>query len=157
LTLAFAALFVTEALGIEGNAVLLGIYLLVSGAAQVISAFATSGLGRVLLLICAAASVVLAVLAVTLAISESGYLSVFFGLGFIIRGVAEAVSAVSGQQPGRNLHIVIGVIAIGAGIVMLPPYWLPYRLAGALLILGVSDIVSSFGIRRAARAARNSG
>ena len=88
-------------------ATLFGVYLLISGIAQVFFAFAlhvTAG-GRVLLFISGAASLVLAVLAFRH--FGEGYavllLAIWIAVGFIFRGVAHTVSAISDPAlPGRG-------------------------------------------------------
>ncbi|OHV03101.1 hypothetical protein BKN37_15330 [Mycobacterium talmoniae] len=142
-------------------AILFGVYLLVTGAAQVFFAFSlhiTAG-GRVLLFISGAASLVLAVLCFRH--FGEGYaillLAIWIGVGFIFRGVATTVSAISDPGlPGRGWEIFVGVISLLAGIVMLAS---PFESLGILtlvvgiwlVIIGVFEIASSFGIRRASK------
>ena len=105
-------------------AALFGIYLLVTGAAQVFFAFSlhvTAG-GRVLLFISGAASLVLAVLCFRH--FGEGYaillLAIWIGIGFIFRGVATSISAISDPHlPGRGWQIFLGLVSLLAGIVML--------------------------------------
>ena len=103
---------------------LFGIYLLVTGAAQVFFAFSlhVSAGGRVLLFISGAASLVLAVLCFRH--FGQGYaillLAIWIGVGFIFRGVATSISAISDPHlPGRGWQIFLGVISLLAGIVMI--------------------------------------
>ena len=117
-------------------AVLFGIYLLVTGAAQVFFAFSlhVSAGGRVLLFISGAASLVLAVLCFRH--FGQGYaillLAIWIGVGFIFRGVATSISAISDPHlPGRGWQIFLGLVSLLAGIVM---------LAIALGIVGHPDI-----------------
>src|SRR6202140_2871935 len=80
-------------------AILFGAYLLVTGVAQVVFAFSldVSAGGRILLFISGAASLILAVLAFRH--FGQGYavllLAIWIGVGFICRGVATSVSAIS--------------------------------------------------------------
>src|SRR5271168_4288330 len=80
-------------------AVAFGVYLLITGVAQVIFAFGlhVSAGGRVLLFISGAASLVLAMLCFRH--FGQGYaillLAIWIGVGFIFRGVATSVSAIS--------------------------------------------------------------
>jgi uncharacterized membrane protein HdeD (DUF308 family) len=105
-------------------AVLFGVYLLVSGVAQVIFAFTlpvTAG-GRILLFLSGAASVVLAVLAFRH--FDYGYayllLAIWIAVGFIFRGASTAASAITDPGlPGRGCVIFFGVISFIAGIVVL--------------------------------------
>ncbi len=142
-------------------AVLFGLYLLVSGIAQVIFAFTlhVPAGGRVLLFISGAASLVLAVLAFRH--FGQGFaillLAIWIGVGFIFRGVAETASAVSDHGvPGRGWHIFFGIITLIAGIVVIAwPFdsivTLTLVVGIWLIIIGVMEIVSGFGIRRASK------
>lgn len=143
-------------------AVLFGVYLLVSGVAQVVLAFSLhiSNGGRVLLFISGAASLVLAVL--SFRHFGEGYaillLAIWIGVGFIFRGVATTISALTDPfVPGRGWNAFLGVISLLAGVVMLAApltsLWALTLLAGAwLVVIGVFEIVSSFAIRRASTA-----
>src|SRR5277367_3958674 len=137
---------------------LFGIYLLVTGAAQVFFAFSlhvTAG-GRVLSFISGAASLVLAVLCFRH--FGEGYaillLAIWIGIGFIFRGVATTVSAIHDPHlPGRGWSIFLGVITLIAGIVVLgSPLQSIITLALVVgvffVVIGVFEIVSSFGIRK---------
>jgi uncharacterized membrane protein HdeD (DUF308 family) len=140
-------------------AVLFGIYLLITGAAQVVFAFSlhVSAGGRVLLFISGAASLVLAVLCFRH--FGEGYaillLAIWIGVGFIFRGVATSISAISDPHlPGRGWQIFLGAISLLAGIVMIgSPFEslaiLTLIVGIWLIVIGVFEIVSSFGIRSA--------
>jgi uncharacterized membrane protein HdeD (DUF308 family) len=142
-------------------AVLFGIYLLITGIAQVVFAFSlhVSAGGRVLLFISGAASLVLAVLCFRH--FGEGYaillLAIWIGVGFIFRGVATSISAISDPTlPGRGWQIFIGVISLLAGIVMIgSPFEslaiLILIVAIWLVVIGIFEIVSSFGIRGASK------
>ena len=140
-------------------AVLFGLYLLITGAAQVVFAFSlhVSAGGRVLLFISGAASLVLAVLCFRH--FGEGYaillLAIWIGVGFIFRGVATSISAISDPHlPGRGWQIFLGAISLLAGIVMIgSPFEslaiLTLIVGIWLIVIGVFEIVSSFGIRSA--------
>src|ERR1700761_6783349 len=142
-------------------AALFGIYLLVTGAAQVFFAFSlhVSAGGRVLLFISGAASLVLAVLCFRH--FGEGYaillLAIWIGVGFIFRGVATSISAISDPTlPGRGWQIFIGVISLLAGIVLIGSPLesieiLTVVVAIWLIVLGAFEIGSSFGIHRASK------
>jgi uncharacterized membrane protein HdeD (DUF308 family) len=142
-------------------AILLGVWLLVSGIAQVIFAFSlhVSAGSRILLFISGAASLVLAVLAFRH--FGEGYaillLAIWIGVGFIFRGVATTASAISEPGvPGRGWSIFFGVITLIAGIVVLAsPLSSLVTLALVvgiwLIVVGVMEIVSAFGIRSASK------
>ena len=142
-------------------AVWFGVYLLITGIAQVVFAFSlhvTAG-SRILLFISGAASLILAVLAFRH--FGQGYavllLAIWIGVGFIFRGVATTVSAISDPAlPGRGWSIFIGVISLLAGIIVIAsPFDSIITLAIVVgvwfVVIGVFEIVSSFGIRKASK------
>jgi uncharacterized membrane protein HdeD (DUF308 family) len=143
--------------------VLFGAYLLVTGVAQVIFAFSlhVSAGGRILLFISGAASLILAILAFRH--FGQGYaillLAIWIAVGFIFRGVATTASAINDPVlPGRGWTIFFGIISVLAGIVVLAyPFDSIVTLALVagiwLIILGVVEIVSAFGIRKAGNTA----
>jgi uncharacterized membrane protein HdeD (DUF308 family) len=142
-------------------AILFGIYLLVTGFAQVFFAFSlhVSAGGRILLFISGAASLVLAVLCFRH--FGEGYaillLAIWIGVGFIFRGVATSISAISDPTlPGRGWQIFLGVISLLAGIVMIgSPFEslaiLTLVVGIWLIVIGAFEIVSSFGVRSASK------
>ncbi|MCV7398427.1 HdeD family acid-resistance protein [Mycobacterium paraseoulense] len=142
-------------------AVAFGVYLLITGAAQVFFAFSlhVSAGSRILLFISGAASLILALLAFRH--FGQGYaillLAIWIGIGFIFRGVGTTVSAIQDPYlPGRGWAIFIGVISLLAGIVVLAsPLESIVTLALVVgiwfVVLGVFEIVSSFGIRKASK------
>ena len=142
-------------------AVLFGAYLLVTGIAQVFMAFSldvTAG-GRVLLFISGAAALILAVLAFRH--FGEGYaillLAIWIGVGFVFRGVATTVAAISDPtMPGRWWQVFVGVISLIAGVVVIAsPFESILTLAIVvgiwLIVIGVFEVVSAFGIRKAAK------
>jgi uncharacterized membrane protein HdeD (DUF308 family) len=140
-------------------AVLFGLYLLVTGITQVVFAFSlhVSAGGRVLLFISGAASLVLALLAFRHFGSDPLVaillLAIWIGVGFIFRGVATTVSAISEPAlPGRGWQIFLGVISLLAGMVMIASPFesiaiLTLVVGIWLVVIGVFEIVSSFAIR----------
>jgi uncharacterized membrane protein HdeD (DUF308 family) len=140
-------------------AIFLGAYLLVAGIAQVIFAFSlhVSAGGRVLLFISGAAALILAVLCFRSLEESILLLAIWIGVGFIFRGVATAVSAISDPTlPGRGWEIFIGVISLVAGVVMLASPFeslqiLVLVVGISLIVLGGFEIVSAFGIRKASK------
>jgi uncharacterized membrane protein HdeD (DUF308 family) len=142
-------------------AIFFGVYLLITGIAQVIFAFSlhVSAGSRILLFISGAASLILALLAFRH--FGQGYaillLAIWIGIGFIFRGVATTVSAISDPTlPGRAWSIFVGVISLLAGIVVLAsPLESIVTLAIVVgvwfIVIGVFEIVSSFGIRKASK------
>ncbi|MFZ0832015.1 MAG: HdeD family acid-resistance protein [Mycobacterium sp.] len=151
--------------GVIVAAILLGAYLLVSGIYQVFFAFTlhVSAGGRILLFISGAAGLILGILAFrSLAITNDDatailLLAIWVAVGFIFRGVATTVSAISDpDMPGRGWEIFFGVISVLAGIVVMAS---PLSSLGILawvtgiwlIVMGVFEIVSAFGIRKASR------
>ena len=142
--------------------VLFGAYLLISGIAQVFFAFSlhVAAGGRILLFISGAASLILAVLAFRH--FGEGYavllLAIWIAVGFIFRGMATTVSAISDPTlPGRGWEIFFGIISLIAGIVMLA--WPGLSLLTLLTVVGVwlivigaFEIVSAFVIRKGTKA-----
>lgn len=144
-------------------AIFFGAYLLVTGIAQVMFAFSlhVSASGRVLLFISGAASLVLAILAFRHfgkdPLTAILFLAIWIGVGFIFRGVATSISAISDPTlPGRGWQIFVGVISLLAGIVMIgSPFEslaiLTLIVGIWLVVIGTFEIVSSFGIRSASK------
>jgi uncharacterized membrane protein HdeD (DUF308 family) len=142
-------------------AIFFGAYLLISGIAEVIFAFSlhVSAGGRVLLFISGAASLILAVLAFRH--FGEGYaillLAIWIGVGFIFRGVATTVAAISDPGiPGRGWSIFFGIITTIAGVVVMASPFdslavLTLVVGIWLIVIGVFEVVSSFGIRKAGK------
>lgn len=140
---------------------LFGAYLLVSGIAQVVMAFAfhVSAGSRMLLFVSGALSVVLAVLAFRH--FGQGYavmlLAIWIGVSFMFQGTAETALAIGYPDlPGRGWHIFLGILTATAGIVVLAwPFDSIVVLAlvtGAwLVVIGCSQIIWSFQARNAVK------
>jgi uncharacterized membrane protein HdeD (DUF308 family) len=145
-------------------AVAFGIYLVMTGIAQVMFAFSlhVSAGSRTLLFVSGTASLILALLAFRH--FGEGYavllLAIWVGVGFIFRGVATTVSAISDPSlPGRGWSIFVGVISLIAGIVvMASPFQSIITLAIVVgiwfVVIGAFEIVSSFGIYSASKKLR---
>ena len=140
-------------------AIFFGAYLLVTGISQVIFAFSlhVSAGGRVMLFLSGAAALILAVLCFRSLQESILLLAIWIGIGFIFRVVATAVSAISDPTlPGRGWEIFIGVISLVAGVVMLgSPFGSLATLTMVvgiwLIVLGVFEVISAFGIRSASK------
>ena len=137
-------------------------YLLVTGISQIFHAFTLhiSGGGRALMFISGAASLVLAVLCFKSLTNTVLLLAIWIGIGFIFRGVAEAASAISDPHtPGRGWQIILGIITLIGGVIVMA---YPISSLGTLtlvvgiwlIILGVLEIIASFGIRKAGNEVR---
>jgi uncharacterized membrane protein HdeD (DUF308 family) len=147
-------------------AVLFGVYLVVSGVAQVFLAFSLpiSAGSRFLNLISGVASVTLGILAFRH--FGQGYavllLAIWVGVGFIFRGVSVTASAIAVPQfPGRGWAIFFGFIGIIAGFVVLAyPFdsieTLALVVGACLIILGEVEVGTGVGMRRDVKKAENS-
>jgi uncharacterized membrane protein HdeD (DUF308 family) len=140
-------------------AIAFGVYLVLTGIAQVVFAFSlhVSAGSRILLFISGAASLILAVLAFRHFGNAVLLLAIWIGIGFIFRGVATSISAISDPTlPGRGWSIFVGALSLIAGIVvMAAPFQSIITLALVvgiwLVVIGAFEIASSFGIRRASQ------
>ena len=140
---------------------LFGVYLLVSGLAELFMAFTLpqSGATRVMLFISGALSLVLAILsfrhfgdayAVLL-------LSLWIGIGFIFQGFSGVAAGISDSElPGRGWYVVAGIVSVIAGLVVL--VWpfdsiavLTLAVGIWLVIIGITQIVQAFQTRKHAK------
>jgi uncharacterized membrane protein HdeD (DUF308 family) len=138
-------------------ATLLGIYLLVSGVAEIIFALSlhVSIPSRVLLFVTGALSVVLGIL--SLRHFGDAYavllLAIWIGVGFLFQGVAETATAISYRDlPGRGWHIFFGVVSMAAGFIVLAwPFdsivMLAFVAGAWLVVIGVFKIVAALSTR----------
>lgn len=143
-------------------AVLFGVYLAVTGVAQLISAFGLplmSAGGRVMLFLSGTASVILAVLCFRHFNSDEEaiavlLLAIWIAVGFIFRGVSATVAAISDPAlPGRGWQIFMGVVSLLAGLVTLAwPFTSLLTLALVvgwwLIVIGIVEIVTALNVRR---------
>ena len=144
------------AISIVVAAIFFGAALLVNGIQQVFFAFSldVSAGGRVLLFISGAASLILAVLAFRHLADAVLLLAIWIGVGFIFRGVATTVSAISDPTlPGRGWNVFVGAISLIAGvIIMASPFQSIQTLALVvgvwLIVLGVMEVVAGIAIRK---------
>jgi uncharacterized membrane protein HdeD (DUF308 family) len=152
------AMIAWPGISIAVAAIFFGVYLLFSGIEQVFLALSlrVSGLGRLLLFISGAASVVLAVLAFQHLRDAILLMAIWIAIGFIFRGVATSVSAISDPTlPGRAWNIFFGIISLIAGVVVLAsPFQSLATLAFVvgiwLVVLGVMEVAAAIGMRKAA-------
>jgi uncharacterized membrane protein HdeD (DUF308 family) len=151
---------------VAADAVLFGVYLVVSGVAQVFLAFSlpVSAASRFLNLISGVASVALGILAFRH--FDKGYavllLATWVAVGFIFRGVSVTASAVGAPQlPGRGWAVFFGFISMIAGFVVLAyPFdsieTLALVVGACLIILGEVEVGSGFVMRGNVKKAENS-
>jgi uncharacterized membrane protein HdeD (DUF308 family) len=137
---------------------LFGVYLLVSGLAELFMAFTLPGSAatRVMLFISGALSLVLAVL--SFRHFGDGYavllLSLWIGIGFIFQGVSGAVVGVGERDlPGRGWYVFAGVVSVLAGlVVMVWPFdsiaVLTLAAGVWLVIIGITQIVQALQTRK---------
>lgn len=141
------------------TAIFFGAYLLVTGLSQVVLAFSvrSSVGGRILLFVSGAASLILAVLCFVNLQNSIELLAIWIGVGFVFRGVATTMSAIGDPSlPGRIWEIIVGIVSVLAGVIMFvtPIEGLVAltQVTGIILIVvGVFEIVSAFGIRSGAK------
>jgi uncharacterized membrane protein HdeD (DUF308 family) len=141
-----------------------GVYLLVSGFAELFLAFTLprSAATRVLLFLTGALSLVLAILSFRHFGDSYAVLllSLWIGTGFIFLGVSEnAVALGERDLPGRGWYVVLGVMSLIAGAVVL--VWpfdsivvLTLVSGASLMILGVIQIVQAIQIHSDTKTAR---
>lgn len=142
-------------------AVFFGVYLLLSGVAQIVFAFAlplSSAGTRVLLFLTGAASIVLGVLCFRDELDSILLLAIWIGVGWIIQGVAGTITALHDPAlPGRGWQIFAGVISAIAGIVLI--VWpissiitLAFVAGAWLIVIGVLQVASGIQIRSSTKA-----
>ena len=144
---------------------LFGVYLVVSGIVMVVLAFRLpeSTGSRVLNFISGVLSVILGILAFRH--FGQGYaillLAIWIGIGFIFRGITALAFAAGGKGiPGRGWTIFFGIISLLAGLVVLAyPFDSIVTLALVvgiwLIVLGVLEVISGFGMRSDAKKVEN--
>ncbi|MEU9454643.1 HdeD family acid-resistance protein [Streptomyces sp. NPDC048277] len=139
--------------------VLFGIYLLVSGVFQVVAAFGTHKTTalRVLAFISGALSIVLGLFCFRGPLESILLLALWIGIGWLIRGITQTLAAVHDHRmPARGWMIFLGIVTFVAGIVLIVS---PFKsvailtlVAGIwLVVVGIVEIVTSFGIRSRAK------
>ncbi|MET7770994.1 HdeD family acid-resistance protein [Nocardia sp. NPDC005366] len=139
--------------------ILFGIYLVVTGVLQLVAAFGTSvsaGM-RVLLFITGVLCIIIGIFCFRDELASIMLLGLWIGIGWLFRGIAILMGAISEPVPGRGWQIFFGVLTAIAGVVLI--VW-PISstttlvlVAGIwLIVLGVMEVITSFGIRKDAKA-----
>jgi uncharacterized membrane protein HdeD (DUF308 family) len=138
--------------------VMFGAYMLMSGIAQVIGAFAVdmSLSSRVLFFISGALSVMLGYFAFRDFNNGAAVwmMAIWIGVGFITQGVAATVLAVEVPAlPERGWYVFVGVLTVIAGVVTL--VWpissvvvLAITAGAWLVVIGVTEVVWAVSARR---------
>jgi uncharacterized membrane protein HdeD (DUF308 family) len=142
---------------------LFGVYLLISGLAELIVAFTKhrSAATRVMFFVSGATSLVLGILALRL--YGNGYavllLALWLGIGFLLQGMSGVAAGIGERNlPDRGWYIVSGIVSVIAGIVVL--VW-PFDSIAALtlaagiwlVVIGMSKIGHALQTRKAASTA----
>lgn len=139
--------------------VLFGLYLVISGALQLVSAFGTHKTTslRVLAFISGTLSILLGLFCFRGPMQSILLLALWIGIGWLIRGITHTLAAASDpSMPARGWHIFLGALTVVGGIVLIDS---PFEsvtvltLVGGiwLVAVGVVEIVVALTIRRRAR------
>jgi uncharacterized membrane protein HdeD (DUF308 family) len=140
-------------------AILLAIYLIVTGLFQIVRGFGSglSGGMRALLFISGMLSLILGLIAIRGAFQAVEILAIFVGIAFLFRGFGSMFAAVE-QKEGRGWNIFGGVLMIIGGLVVLE--WPGISLATLawvvgiwMVIGGIFEIIAAFMLRSAAKQA----
>jgi len=133
-------------------AVFFGAWLLVSGIFTLVRGFADDldTAARVLAIISGALSIVLGIMCFKNIANSIVILTLFIGIGLILRGLFELIIGVSAKgAEGRGWVITLGVITLLAGIAVL--VWpglglstLVYLIGFSLILMGIFEIIGSF-------------
>ncbi|WP_436775306.1 HdeD family acid-resistance protein [Yinghuangia sp. YIM S09857] len=136
--------------------VLFGLYLLISGVFQLVSAFGThttTGI-RVMAFISGALSILLGLFCFRGTLQSIFLLGLWIGIGWLFRGIAEAMAAASApDMPGRGWHGFLGAVTAIAGVVLVVSPFESVKVLTVvvgcwLIAVGIVEIVTSFRIRR---------
>jgi uncharacterized membrane protein HdeD (DUF308 family) len=139
--------------------VLFGIYLVVSGIFQIVAAFGTHQKTslRVLAFVSGGLSVLLGLFCFRGAMQSILLLGLWIGIGWLVRGITQSMAAISDPaMPARGWQIFLGVVTFIAGIVLIDS---PVQSVAVLtlvagwwlIVVGIVEIVTSFGLRGRAR------
>lgn len=135
--------------------VLFGLYLVISGVFQLVSAFGTHKTTslRVLAFISGALSLLLGLLCFRGPMQSILLLALWIGIGWVIRGITQTLAAVSDRgMPARGWQILLGAVTFVGGVVLIDA---PFEsvavltLVGGiwLVVVGVVEIVTALRIR----------
>ncbi|MFE2420591.1 HdeD family acid-resistance protein [Streptomyces hokutonensis] len=139
--------------------ILFGIYLLISGVFQLVSAFGTHKATslRVLAFISGALSIVLGLFCFRGPMQSILLLALWIGIGWLIRGITQTLAAASDQNmPARGWQIFLGIVTFIAGIVLIDS---PFRSVAVLTLVGgiwlvavgVVEIITAIRMHRLAK------
>lgn len=144
---------------LRATGVLFGLYLLVSGVFQLVSAFGTHRTTslRVLGFISGALSILLGLFCFRGPMQSLLLLALWIGIGWLIRGITQTLAAASdSSMPARGWQIFLGVVTFLGGVVLIvSPFESVFVLTIVggvwLVVVGIVEIVSAVGIRSRAR------
>ncbi|RMI35366.1 HdeD family acid-resistance protein [Nocardia stercoris] len=139
--------------------VLFGIYLIVSGVLQLVSAFGPHvGTGfRVMALISGALSLILAFFAFRHVGNAIFLLAIWIGISWLFRGISALIAAADAPSgtPGRGWAIFFGILVLIGGFMLMA--WpissiatLTLAVGITMIVLGVMEFISGFQLRSAA-------
>ena len=140
-------------------AILLAIWLLISGIFQVVRAFAhgLSGGMRALLIITGIISIILGLFMFRGAFQAVEILAIFIGIAFLFRGFG-ALFVGAEEKEGRGWNIFGGIVMLIGGVVIL--VWPGISLVTLawitgiwLIIIGIFEIISAFSLKSAVKKA----
>ncbi|MFI5804965.1 HdeD family acid-resistance protein [Streptomyces sp. NPDC051561] len=145
-------------------AVLFGVYLVVSGVMQLVSAFGThvSTALRVMAFISGALSILLGLFCFRGAMQSLLLLALWIGIGWLFRGITQTVAAASDSaMPARGWQICLGILSAIAGIVLIVSPLSSVAVLTVvggwwLVVVGVVEIATSFRIRSEVKAVPHS-
>lgn len=139
-------------------AVLMGLYLIISGIFQLVASFTADGAGtglRVFGAIAGVLSILLGIFAFRGIAHAVAILALLIGFGWLVRGISEIVEGIADKgMRGRGWVITMGVLGVLAGLVVLA--W-PAASLGVLIwvtgiwlvIIGVFELFAAFALRKA--------
>jgi uncharacterized membrane protein HdeD (DUF308 family) len=134
--------------------VLFGLYLLVSGVLQLVSAFGTHAATslRVMAFISGVLSILLGLFCFRGAMQSILLLALWIGIGWLFRGITQTLAAASDPNvPARGWQVFLGVISFFAGVVLIvSPFESVAVLAVVggcwLLAVGITEIITAIRI-----------
>lgn len=137
-------------------AILLAIYLIVSGIFEIVRGFGSGLTGgmRALFIITGIISVILGIFAIRSAFQAVEILAIFIGIAFLFRGFGALFAGIDSKD-GRGFNIFFGIISLLAGIVVL--VWpgislvtLAWVVGIMLVITGIYELIAAFRVKQLA-------
>ncbi|MET9328195.1 HdeD family acid-resistance protein [Tsukamurella sp. NPDC003166] len=138
-------------------AILFGIYLLISGAFQVIAGLIGEAQHRVLSVISGALSIVIGVACFRDDfITSIAILGIWIGVAWIFAGITQIVTAASDRLlPGRVWVVILGIITLIGGVVLVSS---PFSVGVLVWVggiwavaIGITQIITALQLRSAAK------